>query len=105
MIIQGANEPIVINFNMDISSFTEIHIALVNKKSKKVLKHWSKADVVIDGELCICPLTQQDTIQMPTGDCFVEVKWLDEKGSTVFAKPLEDRILNRSDKDIMKGAD
>ena len=104
MIIQGANEPVIIKFDsdIDIPSFKDIHVSLVNKHSKKIMKHWSKSDITIDGCFCICPLSQQDTIQFIIGECYIEVKWLDHTGYVCFAKPINDEVIYRGDRDIMK---
>lgn len=102
MIIQGTNNPIIFIFPKVISDIKDIEISLYT--AKKELKHWTLTDVTIEGKTIQAPLTQEETVTFPIGQCFIEVKWINENGKTEFAGILENEIISRKDHTIMEGA-
>ena len=100
MIIQGTNVPITLTFPVSVSSAKEIEISL-HEENGKELKHWGKDSLTVEGNTVYCNLTQEETILFPACRCRIEVKWLDENGTSNFADVIYDRISYRADKTVM----
>lgn len=87
MIIQGANEPIVLIFKDDLSgeSFKGFSALLVCKATGATLKHWVAEDVTVitqtdeeTGDVLtqiVMPLDEQETMAFPYGTAILEIKW------------------------------
>lgn len=100
MIIQGTNVPITLTFPVDVSGAKEIEISLSEENGKE-LKHWNKESLTVEGNTVYCNLTQEETILFPACRCRIEIKWLDEYGTSNFADVIYDRISYRADKTVM----
>lgn len=97
MIFQGGNSPIVLKFPYDISDMSGFSAALIDDRSSCVLKQWNLSDINIDGSMLYMPLSQDDTLSMPHGIHFLEVKWL--SGQNIqFAKIIRIHVIKRDDK-------
>lgn len=100
MIIQGANEPIVLIFKGDMSEMQDFSSVLVNKSSLEVMKHWTKGDISIgepyedeETEETLTPVTlpleQDETILFKHGTAILQTKWL-----------MEGTVWNADDQEI-----
>lgn len=99
MLIQGTNAPITIEFDDDTSNILDISVALV--KDEKILAHWSKEEITLDGVFANCPLTQEKTMDLPTGNVSLEVKWTDTDGEVNFAQLVTLKVVKRVDQTIL----
>ena len=99
MIIQGSNLPIVVKFNRDVSGIESIEIHMYTPDGEE-LKHWSRGDVYINGNIVSAPITQEESMAFEPGTFVLEVKWL-ENGATHFTHRIRDTIVDRTDKTIM----
>lgn len=77
MIIQGSNWPITFRFSSNMESVQDISVSLYTKE-KEELKHWSMEDLTISGAMVVAPITQEESMEFPSGDVSIEVKWLAE---------------------------
>lgn len=102
MIIQGTNNPMVFTFPNSMTTIKDIEISLYT--AKKELKHWTLTNVTINNKTIYAPLTQEETVSFPAGECFIEVKWINADGKSEFAGILENEIVSRRDHTIMEGA-
>lgn len=94
MIIQGANEPVVLLFKGDLTQLQGFSSVLVNKASLQEMKHWTLEDIRIgepfeneDGEVVTwitLPLTEAETLGFTFGAAVLQTKWLLE-GNVWFA--------------------
>lgn len=59
MIIQGANNPIVVKFDADISTLPALLITLWHDSpcDNTPVKQWTLSDMTIDRDTAICPIT------------------------------------------------
>lgn len=51
-----------------------------------------------DGLEVYAPLTQEETSNFPIGSCYIEIKWLNDIGETLFASPILETIVSRQDR-------
>lgn len=98
MIIQGSNEPIIIEFDESIEAI-KMEMSLYTRN--KELKHWSYSDLVISDKTVKAPLKESETMGYPVGDASVELKWKDQEGYNHFADILHTEIVPRRDKTLM----
>lgn len=108
MIIQGSNAPIVLVFTEETFDIKDISVALVkdNKviaKPDEVLKVWSKDDIILDEEefKVLCPFTQEETLNLPKGSAFIEVKWLTSTGEVWCSNITRTSVEKRYDSTIL----
>ena len=106
MIIQGTNIFLTFIFPSSIALAKDMEVLLYTASGEK-LKRWGiKSDtdgsevlsVSGDGLEVYAPLTQEQTANYPIGPCYIEVKWLNEVGETIFASPISENIVNRHDR-------
>jgi len=105
-IIQGSNEPLVIQFDQNVSGFPQFVITLWKTKSTgtyDLMKQWNKADMTIDGDTVTLPLTEAETRALPVGWLQVEAKGLDNEGNTLFWAEMQIDVAFRRDKSITLG--
>lgn len=103
MIIQGSNAPMLLIFDEDASCFSDLSVLL--SRGGRKLRHWTMEDLQIDGSVVTVPLTQEETMVFPEGECTIEVKWLDSEGETQFAEVVRDTIAGRRDKTLLEVKD
>lgn len=99
MIIQGSNNPITLTFDGDLADIPTLVATLWLGKGN-MLKRWDKADMDIDGSTAILPLTEEETAAINGGYIALDVKGLDEYGSTIFWDEATLRVLCRRDSSI-----
>lgn len=100
MIYQGTNAPFTISFDEMASELDDICVSLFDKRDTK-LKHWSKEDVVFDGNLVICPIKQEESSDFTVGRCRFQIKFMFE-GVVNFVN-VEDVIKPSDDKCVLGG--
>lgn len=91
MIIQGQNNPIVVEFDETIET-NEIHAKLTSQADGQQLKHWDDSEITIEAEHVILPLTQQETIGFPAGAAILEIKFMNEDGVVEFSEKMKVKI-------------
>ena len=102
-ILQGSNNPLVIQFDADISEIPQIVISLwcdAPKYFQKPLKVWTRDDISITADTAVCPLTEEETASFPRADLVLEAKGLDDNDNTVFWSQYVIGVENRRDKII-----
>lgn len=113
MIIQGGNEPIVIQFDpeipvsdmADISAVLCIHNTSAIHNVEAIFKRWSKTDMDIDEaeNVVSCPLTQQETMNFKPGKIGFEMKWISRKtGYVGHLKVTDLEVGARDDERILE---
>lgn len=102
MIIQGQNNPIVVEFDEAIET-DEIHARLTNQADGKELKHWEDETVTVSGNRVTLPLTQEETIGFPAGSAVLEIKFMDNDGIVEFSEKMKIKIDARYDHHILGG--
>ena len=113
MIIQGANEPIVLIFKGDLSTMQDFSSVLVNKASLTVMKRWAKDDIFLGepyedeetGETLTpvtLPLEQDETLLFQFGTAVLQTKWMLED-SVWFADDQEIHIKRAFDETLLTG--
>lgn len=102
MIIQGSNEPLRITYrNINDKPRSDISVSLRNETTE--FKHWGPLDVLDEDEgmTFVCPIKQEESVEWPEGPCWVEIKWIDAWGNTLFSK-IETEILYWGDSRVME---
>lgn len=94
MIIQGSNQPIILNIGKEASDISKLSCLLYSATSN--LKHWELDDVTISEGKLTLPLEESETLEFPSGKAILEVKWL-EDGNIEFAKKLNIQVSKRMD--------
>ena len=104
-IIQGSNNPLVIQFDQDVSGFPQFVVTLWKTKTSEydLVKQWNKAAMTIDGDTVTLPLTEAETRAMPAGLLQVEAKGLGTGGNTLFWAEMSIDVVFRRDKTIVLG--
>ena len=108
MIIQGSNNPLVIQFDASLVEVPTLVISLWqdrvkgDTKSSTLIKQWKtgNAGLVIDGDKAICDITEEETADLPSTRMVLEAKGLDEAGNTLFWDAFPIYIKARRDKMI-----
>jgi len=103
MIIQGSNNPLVIQFDTDVDTMPVLVVTLWSEGSgcqAKLLKQWNVGDMDIIGDTAICPITERLTKSLPKGDLVIEAKGLDDQGNTIFWDQYKTDVLLRRDRVI-----
>lgn len=103
MIIQGSNNPLVIQFDADVSSVPALVVTLwcdMPGMASAPLIRWNKSDMSIVTDTAVCPITEEQTKALPAAQMVIEAKGLDSNGNTVFwdeykldTKRRRDRII------------
>lgn len=100
MIVQGSNAPILLTFDNIMENVTDFSAVLVSRRlgdENKIIKQWTKDDIEIGGLDIILPLTQEETMEFPSGTHALEVKWVNED-NICFANVVNVNIEYRADK-------
>lgn len=102
MIVQGSNNPLVLTFDTSVENVPILSITLWNaaKWKSKLLKAWTRSDVIINGDTVVCPLTESETANLSAESLVLEVKGLDDEGNTIFWAEYQLDLLSRRDKVI-----
>ena len=103
MIVQGSNNPLIIQFDADISDIPRLVVTLWKDKAgytSDLVKQWNTEDMLIDGDTAVCHLTEEETRKFPSGNLILEAKGLDENGNTIFWDEYKTDIKVRRDRVI-----
>lgn len=104
MIIQGSNNPLVIQFDTSIADMPVLVVTLWSDTAMyptKMIKRWNTEDMTIEDDTAICPITEQETQHIPNGTLILEAKGLDENGNTIFWDQYPLDVKTRRDRKIM----
>ena len=107
-IIQGSNAPIILEFDIDVSSITDFSAILIPKYGLKldksnvpILKKWNLEDIEIDQQALILPLTQEETLEFPAKPCYLDCKFILDSNIEFIDSCLIE-IYKSADSTIMK---
>lgn len=100
MIIQGSNNPIVIVFDAAVDEMPQIVVTLWGGRNSQPLKVWTLEDMTVTVDTAICPITEDETKNLPGTGVTLEVKGLDGDGGTVFWDAARLDTLQRNDRYI-----
>lgn len=103
MIIQGSNNPIVIQFDTSVADIPVLIVSLWGGSAahtSKPLKKWEKADMVVDDDTVACEITERETAAF-SGTLTLEAKGLDGNGNTIFWDSQLISVKQRRDNVIM----
>ena len=101
MIIQGANEPIVLEFPYDMTSVQDFSAVLLMKHTKHEQKKWNKDNVTINENVITLPLSQTETMAFGFGNAVLQIKWM--IGGDIFTNESEHFIKRWIDKTELTG--
>ena len=107
MIIQGSNNPLVIQFDISVADMPALTVTLwVDKENKceqysEKIKQWNKSDMTIQDDTIICPITEEETKNISARYLILEAKGLDSNDNTIFwdqyklyVKARRDRVIS-----------
>ena len=100
MIIQGANNPITIQFDASVADLPALVVTMWHDKQTAPVKTWTLEDMTVSEDTAVCPITEEDTRALPPGYVVIAVKGLDANGETVFWDEARVDILSRRDKAV-----
>ena len=105
MIIQGANNPLVVEFSESIADLPALVITLWRDKTGQestLVKEWQKDDMMIsgDGKSVVCEISDAETAALCPVPHIIEAKGLDGDGNTIFWAAYRIDILTRRDKAV-----
>lgn len=104
MIIQGSNNPIVIQFDASVENIPMLVVSLwcdsFGSSSTNPVKTWDKESMLIDEDTAICQITEEETASLPASMVFIEAKGLDGDGNTIFWDSQSVDVKKRRDKVI-----
>lgn len=103
MIIQGSNEPVVIEFRVE-HEIKKVNVAIFDEQDN-LIKDWSFGSVDITNNTVVAPLTEQETMDFPVGILSLEIKWLDNDDNIWHSNVISFRCSERNDKRKMLGGD
>lgn len=104
MIIQGSNNPLVIQFDTSVADMPALVVSLWSDTAimpNKPLKQWNRDSMIVDNDTVVCPLYETETKVFPTGHLVLEAKGLDESGNTIFWDQYKLDVKTRRDRIIM----
>ena len=103
MIIQGSNNPLVIQFDASVSDMPKLIVTLWNDRDgypNKLLKSWDETQMTISDDTVVCPLDEAETKEYPHGRLIIEAKGLDSNMNTIFWDQYPLDVKERRDKII-----
>ena len=103
MILQGSNNPLVLQFDASVENLPKLVVTLWSDRlsqSCHPLKMWEKADMDISGDTAVCPLTEQETAAFPQSTVLLDAKGLDGEDNTIFWEELRVDVMHRRDRFI-----
>lgn len=102
MIVQGENEPVVLEFQEDMTALQDFSALLFMKYSRKEQKRWSKDEIDINENVITLPLSQTETLAFDYGIAVLQIKWMinDEiftnESECCIKKWIDDSVLEAS---------
>lgn len=103
MLIQGANNPLTIEFSDVVEDLPTLVVTLWqdrNATMSKLIKTWTKADMMVSGKIAVCGFTEEETKALSPVVHVIEAKGLDDNGVTVFWAAFNIDVLRRRDRVI-----
>lgn len=103
MIIQGSNNPLVIQFDAVITEIPTLIVTLWKDKAgytSELVKQWETGDMIIENDTAVCLLTEDETRKFSSKEMYIEAKGLDENGNTIFWDEYKIDIKKRRDRII-----
>lgn len=107
MIIPGSNQPFVIRFcnktDTPVEALPHLLVTLwqdLHGKKPKLIKHWWKDDMLVTGNVAICPVTELETATMPRTILYFEAKGWDAYGKTILWYEFPIDVVHRRDAEI-----
>ena len=104
MIIQGSNNPLVIQFDASIADMPVLVVTLWSDTAvypAKMIKRWNNEDMTISDDTAICPISEEETKKISNGHLVLEAKGLDDNGNTIFWDQYKLDVMARRDRIIM----
>ena len=104
MVIQGSNNPLVIQFDKQVDNLPQLVITLWYDRSStmsKMIKKWEKDDMMVTGDTAVCSIDEIETSKLPAPALVLEAKGLDAYGNTIFWDEYKLDVKQRRDKIIM----
>jgi len=104
MIIQGSNNPLVIQFDAIVEGMPVLVVTLWSDSASyptKMIKRWNTEDMTIENDTAICPMEEEETRKLPNGKLVLEAKGLDVNGNTIFWDQYVLDVKGRRDRIIM----
>lgn len=103
VIIQGSNNPLVIQFDAIVDNIPVLVVTLWDDLPgicSSPIKTWRLEDMTVSGKTAVCPITEEETGRLSKNRLVLEAKGLDEAGNTIFwddfpinVKPRRDRTI------------
>lgn len=86
MIVQGSNNPLVLTFDQSVDTIPSLSVTLwsATARNTRPLMAWTNADMMINDDTVVCPMTESETQNLVSGKMVLEAKGLDENGNTIF---------------------
>jgi hypothetical protein len=104
MIIQGSNNPLVIQFDANVEGMPVLVVTLWSDTAgypTKLVKRWNTEDMTIEENTAICPISEIETKNIPGTKLVLEAKGMDENGNTIFWDQYPLDVKTRRDRIIM----
>lgn len=98
MMIQGSNNPLVVQFDGDVSACPKLAVSLWGQRG--AVKVWTLEDMQVSGDTAICPVTEEETAALCGQKLMLEAKGLDAQGNTIFWDSVAVYVKQRKDKTI-----
>lgn len=100
MIIQGSDNPLVIEFDDDVSGCSGLVVSLWAGSNTEPVKVWEKTDMEISGATVICPISESVTAGLRSISATIEAKGLDEYGNMIFWDEMKVPVKARFDRNL-----
>lgn len=103
MIIQGSNNPLVIQFDASVAAVPTLVVTLWSDspgRGSQMVKKWELGDMTIDDDTAVCQITEAETAAFSPMKMVLEAKGLDSQGNTLFWAAYDVDVLGRRDKII-----
>lgn len=104
MIIQGSNLPLYFsNIPISLDSIADVSAGIYTQKDGKELKHWGKDNLTITENGILAPISQSESMGLPVGFCYVELKFTDNSGMILPGIRVMEHVSRRDDKTELSG--
>lgn len=102
IINQGGNTPITFNLSAPLQA-TKLEASLYHPAIPEI-KHWSISDVLITNDSIVLPISEDESLDFPVGNCKLSVKALDYNDIIVFYNEEDVKIKFKFDKTELQGS-
>lgn len=103
MIIQGSNNPLVIQFDQSVADIPTLVVTLWRDspgQASRPVRQWLRDDMAVDDDTVVCEITEAETKAFPATQLILEAKGLDANGNTIFWDAYPVDVKYRRDKII-----